>query len=111
MCSFAQGEIWGRKGDGREGVSLGRASKSPDEAVSPFPPSLALSLVASGVFCPEAVCRAGRPSEQMLPLVLGRCRETCKCNLGFQKSSECFIHFWQQHWVGSKALSLLNISC
>lgn len=86
-------------------------SKSPDEALSPLPHSPALSLVVSGVFCPKGGRSAGHPSEQMLPLVLRRCREACKLNLCFQNSSERFIHCWQWHWVGCKAPSLLNVSC
>lgn len=81
-------------------MSLGRASESPS-----------LSLVASGVFCLKGGHRAGHLLEQMLPLVLGRCGETCKPNLCFQKSSEPFIHCWWWHWVGRKVPSLLNICC
>lgn len=42
---------------------------------------------------------------------MGRGRETSKSNFCFQKSFKHFIHCWQQHWVGSKAPSLLNVFC
>jgi len=83
-----------------KGVSPGRGSESPDEAVCPLPHSPALSFVALGVFCPEGGRRAGHPLERILPLVLGRCGETCKPSFCFQKSSK--LHSFLAAALGRK---------